>query len=126
VTDAAKVREAWDGEHCQGCGRGYALVWAAQDDLWNEVVGSPAGTLCPECFEYECNIRDIHPFFVCYREHVNITRVERAASRNRASRRTQIPGLFEAASRGNYWAQQFLAHVQTANRVLASLDEEER
>lgn len=40
------------GERCQRCGRGYVL-WHAPTDLWLRVHGSPAGLLCPGCFDLE-------------------------------------------------------------------------
>jgi len=61
--------EHFEGERCQSCGRGYEIVWAAEDDLWNEVVGTSAGLRCPECFYAECVGRGIFPFFVAFREH---------------------------------------------------------
>lgn len=73
-----------DAEHCQRCGRGYSIVWAAEDDLWNEVTGKgESGLLCPDCFDEECNARGIFPFFVCLREHANIRRLVRAAKQLR-------------------------------------------
>lgn len=35
--------------YCDDCGR-VNPVWFAPNDLWNTVVGSPNGTLCPACF----------------------------------------------------------------------------
>jgi hypothetical protein len=35
--------------YCGNCGRDDP-VWHAPNDLWNTVVGSEAGTLCPTCF----------------------------------------------------------------------------
>lgn len=35
--------------HCLDCGRVDA-VWFAPSELWNRVVGSPNGVLCPSCF----------------------------------------------------------------------------
>jgi hypothetical protein len=34
---------------CERCG-GPNVVWFAPNDLWNRVVGSPNGILCPTCF----------------------------------------------------------------------------
>jgi hypothetical protein len=35
---------------CSDCGRDYATPWSAPSDLWNAVVKSRAGMLCPSCF----------------------------------------------------------------------------
>lgn len=34
---------------CGDCG-GSTRCWFAPNDLWNRVVGSPYGMLCPNCF----------------------------------------------------------------------------
>ena len=36
-------------ETCQQCG-GKNVVWFAPNDIWNAVVGSESGLLCPVCF----------------------------------------------------------------------------
>jgi hypothetical protein len=33
--------------------------WKAPDALWNEVVGTDAGTLCPPCFTLAARAKDI-------------------------------------------------------------------
>lgn len=38
-------------EDCQQCGRKMPLSWWAPDDLWLQLVGSPAGIYCPVCFD---------------------------------------------------------------------------
>jgi hypothetical protein len=35
---------------CMDCGTLDTPVWSAPNDLWNRVVGSPDGFLCPWCF----------------------------------------------------------------------------
>jgi hypothetical protein len=35
---------------CMDCGTLDTPVWSAPNDLWNRVVGSPDGYLCPWCF----------------------------------------------------------------------------
>lgn len=40
-----------ENEHCQDCGRAYALVWKAPDALWHKLMGSEAGLRCPDCFD---------------------------------------------------------------------------
>lgn len=35
---------------CQQCG-GKNVVWSADNDLWNELMGGPNGIVCPQCFE---------------------------------------------------------------------------
>ena len=35
---------------CMDCGTLNTPVWSAPNDLWNRVVGSPDGYLCPWCF----------------------------------------------------------------------------
>jgi hypothetical protein len=39
---------------CQDCG-GANVVWFAPNDIWNRVVGSPNGILCPRCFIVRAN-----------------------------------------------------------------------
>lgn len=34
---------------CEKC-RGPNPTWSADNDLWNKVIGSPNGILCPTCF----------------------------------------------------------------------------
>src|SRR5262245_16285823 len=36
--------------NCHKCGAANP-IWSADNELWNEVVGSPNGILCPSCFE---------------------------------------------------------------------------
>lgn len=61
-----------EGERCGRCSNRYVVVWAAENDLWNEVEGGPSGMRCPQCFVLDCEARGIYPFFVAFREHVNI------------------------------------------------------
>lgn len=46
---------------CQSCG-GINPVWSADNELWNKVVGSPYGILCPTCFVKKANEMDINCF----------------------------------------------------------------
>ena len=66
------MNDGLTGEVCMDCTRPYDLVWAAPDALWNEVVGSPTGMLCPDCFDRRCNAKGIYPYFVAHRDHVVI------------------------------------------------------
>lgn len=36
-------------DFCERCRR-ENIVWCAPSELWNKVVGSPNGILCPVCF----------------------------------------------------------------------------
>lgn len=36
--------------YCERCKRPNLLSWYADNDVWNSVVGSPNGVLCPICF----------------------------------------------------------------------------
>lgn len=47
--EAPSRRASGEAVPCQECG-GITRVWCADDALWNEVVGSPNGMLCPNCF----------------------------------------------------------------------------
>lgn len=38
-------------EFCHDCGRDQPLVWSVPNEMWDEVMGGPAGVTCPECFE---------------------------------------------------------------------------
>lgn len=42
--------DAHPEDYCQQCG-GKNIVWSADNDLWNKVIGSPNGIICPQCFE---------------------------------------------------------------------------
>lgn len=59
----ARVREHADVHPCDDCGlptpyaTGY--YWLAPDDLWAEVVGTPALVLCPPCFTERAENRGI-------------------------------------------------------------------
>lgn len=35
---------------CNRCGLKNVIGWSAPNELWNRVVGSPNGILCPQCF----------------------------------------------------------------------------
>jgi len=65
-----------EGERCQRCGRRYLLVWAADNSLWNEVVGSSAGMYYPDCFNSMCEEQGIYPVFACWREHRKLKKLE--------------------------------------------------
>ncbi len=41
--------EAHPEDFCQECGRPN-IVWFAPNELWNKIVGSSDGILCPTCF----------------------------------------------------------------------------
>jgi hypothetical protein len=43
---------------CQACG-GNNVVWFAQNKLWNTVMGSPNGIVCPSCFIIEAEKRGV-------------------------------------------------------------------
>lgn len=58
------------GETCQRCHRPFDVVWSAPNDLWHEVIGSPFGVYCPDCFDQMCDEHGVHPHFIAYREHV--------------------------------------------------------
>lgn len=45
---------------CDECG-GANPVWFADNDLWNAVVGSPYGILCPSCFATRAETNVIGP-----------------------------------------------------------------
>jgi hypothetical protein len=59
-----RVRQQADVSRCDDCGlpTPYATgsYWLAPDDLWRDVVGSPALTLCPACFTERAEDRGIH------------------------------------------------------------------
>jgi hypothetical protein len=55
-------------ESCQDCGDLYDYVWSAENDLWNEVVGSPEGFLCAPCFTRRCAAKNIFPYVAVMRE----------------------------------------------------------
>lgn len=58
-------------EVCGRCGDRIAMVWLADDALWNEIAGK-TGVWCAVCFDRECAERGI---IVCWepREVVRAT-----------------------------------------------------
>lgn len=54
-------------ELCQGCGRRIMAHtgswWHADDDLWLDVHGSEAGTLCPRCFTEDAKRKGISVYW---------------------------------------------------------------
>lgn len=54
VDDAERWKD-WNGERCQICGKPYAYVWRAPDDLWKKVTGQKhgGGLRCVQCFTDE-------------------------------------------------------------------------
>lgn len=44
-------------EFCHECGIQQPIVWTADDVLWAEIMGGPAGVLCPSCFSRKCEQR---------------------------------------------------------------------
>lgn len=57
MADAGETRQpmddAWNGEHCQVCGKGYSDVYWLPDAWWEAMTPKPdqpgAGLLCPDC-----------------------------------------------------------------------------
>lgn len=43
-----------NSETCQKCGRRY-LLWFAEHDLWDAVIGHYNGLRCPKCFDKEAS-----------------------------------------------------------------------
>ena len=42
---------SWMAEYCHDCGKRQPLVWWADDDLWERVMGTGKGGIaCPSCF----------------------------------------------------------------------------
>lgn len=46
--------------YCHRCG-GVNASWFAPSDVWNEVMGSPDGIVCPNCFVLLARMRGIDP-----------------------------------------------------------------
>lgn|GEM_PF-5698638 len=49
-------------DFCQEC-LGRNPTWSAKNELWNNVVGSPNGILCPQCFESLAESKNIKTIF---------------------------------------------------------------
>ncbi len=56
-------------EFCRDCGIRQPIVWHAIDALWLEIWGSPAGVLCPTCFNKRCVARGISLYWYPVVEH---------------------------------------------------------
>ena len=59
----AEIDDAHPERWCQRCER-RNIPWSADNDLWNEVVGSPNGILCPLCFADAARAKGIEFGFV--------------------------------------------------------------
>lgn len=46
-------------EICHRCGRPVEAVFLAEDVLWDELIGGPAGIRCIRCFDLMCAERGI-------------------------------------------------------------------
>ena len=44
----------WKGEHCQICGKAYAMVYVVPNDIWAKITPKKgeSGLLCVECADY--------------------------------------------------------------------------
>lgn len=51
---------------CQECGDENP-TWYAPNELWNEVIGSPNGIICPVCFLRKSNTKSINLIFTVER-----------------------------------------------------------
>lgn len=59
-------------EVCHSCGRSNP-IWSAENDLWNEVNGSPAGIICPTCFGEAAKWKGVDVYFRATREIPSFT-----------------------------------------------------
>jgi len=55
----------WKGETCDRCGKPYAYVWEAPDDLWAKVTGEKhgGGTRCIDCFDEEAQGKNCNTLY---------------------------------------------------------------
>ena len=44
----------YNSEICYDCGKPVEVVWTAANELWNKIIGGPAGILCIRCFDDRC------------------------------------------------------------------------
>jgi len=59
-------RYGWlGGERCQDCGKRYRMPWHAPDEVWEKVMGSEGGMLCPECFDRLAACRGYDLYWSC-------------------------------------------------------------
>lgn len=58
--EIVRSADSREGE-CQKCG-GHNPVWSAENELWNTVVGSEAGILCPVCFDKMAREKGFNPY----------------------------------------------------------------
>lgn len=72
---------------CQRCG-GRNPVWYAPNYLWNGVMGSPNGIICPTCFYVAASNRNIDVIFRAYQN-------EEVYSNKESFLETTFPGKFK-------------------------------
>jgi hypothetical protein len=69
ITGLIKSAKVSGGEsECNECG-GHNPIWSAENDLWNDVVGSPYGILCPVCFDLKAREKLFTPFYRATKDH---------------------------------------------------------
>lgn len=49
-------------DYCQQCG-GKNVIWSANNELWNMVMGGPEGIVCPQCFQYLGKLKGVPVIF---------------------------------------------------------------
>lgn len=55
IMDAARE----EGESCCSCGRVYRMAWNVPDELWITLYGNDGGCICPCCFIWKANKKEI-------------------------------------------------------------------
>src|SRR3990167_11232000 len=82
-------------EYCHDCGKRQPLVWWADDDLWERVMGTPGGAgqggvVCPPCFWNRALDKGI---FLHYSPNILPDRSSSSAALIAASSRTDLTYL---------------------------------
>lgn len=88
-------------ERCRSCGESYPQVWAAENDLWNAVIGSPNGTRCMPCFDREAHAAGFSPYWACVDGHFSFAQLETASSELERCRQERDEAV-EAALRKDF------------------------
>jgi len=68
--DFSGTKKAYDKMHshpeakCQEC-NGKNPIWYAENELWNRVMGSPNGIICPACFSRKAEALGLATILKC-------------------------------------------------------------
>lgn len=91
---------------CERCG-GPNVVWFAPNDLWNRVIGSPEGIVCPRCFVLAAEAKGIDEIWSLAPSNATLEARLRDAERERLALtddvRAAICRIADGEARGADW-----------------------